>query len=79
VDTLKGKVMSHDTTSPRFKCGDRVRVRNWKDWSGPVIELRGPLGPGGVQVYRVSVWEPPDTFEVELREDQLELAPPVSP
>jgi hypothetical protein len=75
VVNLKGKPMSRDISPPRFKLGDRVQVRTLKDWSGPIIELRGPLGPGGAQVYRVSVWEEPYTFEVELTEDQLELAP----
>ena len=33
----------------------------------------GPLGPGGVQVYRVRVRRKPEPKYIELMEDQLEL------
>lgn len=58
-----------------FKVGDRVVV-----YSGPtpiqarVVELRGPLGPKGIQIYGITV---PGSFKrhyLEVREDQLEPA-----
>ena len=43
--------------------------------AGRIVELRGPLGPGGVQVYRVLVRRKPEPKYIELMEDQLELVP----
>jgi hypothetical protein len=37
--------------------------------------LRDPLGRGGVQIYRVLVRRTPEPTYIELREDQLQLAP----
>jgi hypothetical protein len=39
---------------------------------GRVIELRGPLGPGGAMIYRVLVRRKPKPTPIEVREDQLE-------
>jgi hypothetical protein len=45
-----------------------------------IVELRGPLGPGGVQVYgiavvrRVAGTKPIRTY-IEVMEDQIELIP----
>lgn len=55
--------------------GDRVRIRQSGGLRGRIVELRGPLGPGGVQVYRVRVRRKPEPQYIELMEDQLELVP----
>jgi hypothetical protein len=60
--------------APRFKYGDRVSIR-YSDMKGPIVELRGPLGPGGAQIYRVRVRRKPRPAYIEVREDQLELLP----
>ena len=58
-----------------FQLGDRVTVRHWPEWRGRIVELRGPLGPGGVQIYRVRFPGKPKPDYIELREDQLILIP----
>ncbi len=58
-----------------FKRGDRVKIRHTTGIYGRVVELRGPLGPKGVQVYRVLLRKKPKPSYVEVREDQLESAP----
>jgi hypothetical protein len=60
---------------PLLKLGDRVRIRDAAGLRGRVVELRGPLGPGGVQIYRVRVRRGPKPSYIELREDQLEVLP----
>lgn len=62
--------------TPLFKLGDRVRIRRGYGWKGPIIEWRGPLGPGGAQVYRVQIGDDPEKDYTEVREDQLVLLPP---
>jgi hypothetical protein len=58
-----------------FNLGDRVKIRHSGGLRGRIVELRGPLGPGGVQVYRVLVRRKPTRKYIELMEDQLELVP----
>jgi len=58
-----------------FNLGDRVKIRLSGGMRGRIVELRGPLGPGGVQIYRVLVRRKPDPVYIELREDQLRLVP----
>ena len=58
-----------------LKLGDLVKIRHSADWRGRIVELRGPLGPGGVQIYRVRVQRKPKPAYIELREDQLVLIP----
>jgi hypothetical protein len=60
---------------PLFKLGDRVKIRLSGGLRGKIVELRGPLGPGGVQVYRVLVRRKPVPKYIELMEDQLKLVP----
>jgi hypothetical protein len=63
------------TTVP-LKLGDLVRIRHSGYRPGRIVELRGPLGPGGVQIYRVRIRGKPNPAYIEVREDQLELIPP---
>jgi hypothetical protein len=58
-----------------FILGDRVKIRLSGGLSGKIVELRGPLGPGGAQIYRVLVRRKPEPKFIELREDQLVLVP----
>jgi hypothetical protein len=64
-----------EVTPPRFNLGDRVKIRHYGGQSGRIVELRGPLGPGGVQVYRVLVRRKPERKYIELMENQLVLIP----
>ena len=59
-----------------LKVGDRVRVRGSDYKRARIVELRGPLGPGGAQVYRVRVRRKPKPAYVEVLEEQLEVVPP---
>ncbi len=56
--------------------GDRVRIRHSVDWVGRIVEFRGPLGPGGAQIYRVELSPEPEPRYIEVREDQLIYLPP---
>ena len=58
-----------------FNLGDRVKIRYSGGLRGRIVELRGPLGPGGAQIYRVLVRRKPSRKYIELREDQLVLIP----
>lgn len=58
-----------------LKVGDRVKIRNYAGNVGRVVELRGPLGPGGAPIFRVLVQRKPTASYIELRGDQLEAAP----
>lgn len=66
--------MAAKDTAP-FKLGDWVEIHYTDRWRGRIVELRGPLGPGGIQIYRVRVPLKPKPIEIELREDQLKLIP----
>jgi hypothetical protein len=63
--------MAEDKPAPQFKLGDRVKIRLSGGMRGLIVELRGPLGPGGVQIYRVRVPRWPEPHFIEVREDQL--------
>ena len=58
-----------------FKLGDRVKIR-LSGLRGRIVELCGPLGPGGAQIYRVRYRGKPAPAYIEVREDQLVLLPP---
>jgi hypothetical protein len=58
-----------------LKLGDRVRILHSTGMKGRIVELRGPLGPGGAQIYRVQYQRKPKPAYIEVREDQLELLP----
>ena len=63
------------TEKVAWKLGDRVRLGN-TGWTGPIVEFRGPLAPGGVQVYRIELAPEPDPQYIEVREDQMIYIPP---
>jgi hypothetical protein len=73
----KQKRVSHPAAAsiPHLKLGDRVRIRHSSYPPARIIELRGPLGPGGTQVYRVRIRRKPRPIYIELLEDQMELIP----
>lgn len=58
-----------------FRLRDRVVIKHSAGMKGEVIELRGPLGPGGVAVYRVMLQRLPTLEYIEVLGDQLELVP----
>jgi hypothetical protein len=57
-----------------FKLGDLVSLRHSK-LRGRIVELRGALGPGGAQIYRVRFRGKPRPAYIEVREDQLVRIP----
>jgi len=63
---------------PVFQLGDYVRILHTEWPRGRIVELRGPLGPGGAEIYRVRIGGKRDPMYTEVRGDQLELAPPDS-
>jgi hypothetical protein len=60
---------------PALKLGDRVRIRHTTGMKGRIVEWRGPLGPGGSQIYRVQIRSKPEPVYIEVREDQLVVLP----
>ncbi len=60
---------------PLLELGARVRIRNSAGMRGRIVELRGPLGPGGSQIFRVRVLRKPKAAFIEVRGDQLEPIP----
>ncbi len=71
----KGHKRVEVIASDLLKLGDKVRILGSVGLQGRIVELRGPLGPGGVQIYRVRVRRKPKPTYIELREDQLEPIP----
>ena len=59
-----------------LKVGDLVKIRHSGFKRGRIVELRGPLGPGGARIYRVRVRRKPTPAYIEVREDQLIPIPP---
>jgi hypothetical protein len=59
-----------------LKLGDWVKIRHSGFERAKIVELRGPLGPGGAQVYRVRVWGTRKPVYIEVLEDQLMRLPP---
>lgn len=57
---------------PPLKVGDLVKIRHSGYKRVRIVELRGPLGPGGAEVYRVRVRRKPKPAYVEVLADQLE-------
>ena len=55
--------------------GTFVRVRHADFDYVEIVQCRGPLGPGGMRIYRVRIFVEPRPFDVEVREDQLVIMP----
>jgi hypothetical protein len=55
--------------------GDRVKIKHYGGGFGRIVELRGPLGPGGAPVYRVKVHRRPNSSYIEVLGSQIEPAP----
>ena len=67
--------MAKKKATGHLKLGDYVQILHTAYPHARIVELRGPLGPGGVQIYRVRVGRKRKPTYIELREDQLELIP----
>src|SRR5271166_5953997 len=65
--------MADVKSAPVLRVGDYVTIPHTTYPPGRIVESRGPLGPGGVQIYRVRIPEKPRPIYIELRADQLEL------
>jgi hypothetical protein len=63
---------------PVLKVGDLVKIRNSGYPRARIVELRGPLGPGGAEIYRVRVRRNPRPRYIEVLGDQLEPATPTA-
>ena len=68
--------MANEISKPLLQLGDRVRIRFGNGMRGRIVELRGPLAPGGGQVYRVRISRRIRPTVIDFREDQLILLPP---
>jgi hypothetical protein len=55
-----------------FSLGDRVEILHFG--RGKITEIRGPLGPGGAQVYRVRYRRKPKAAYIEVLGSQLRPA-----
>jgi hypothetical protein len=73
MPTRKPKTQTRAT--PKLQLGETVKVRHHEHLLGRIVELRGPLGPGGAYVYRVVFGRKPLRRSIELREDQLIVVP----
>jgi hypothetical protein len=63
-----------------LKPGDQVEILNSAYPKARIVELRGPLGPNGMLIYRVRIGGKKSrkpTF-IELREDQLQVLPAIA-
>jgi hypothetical protein len=67
--------MAAERSLANMKVGDLVKIRNYTIKKGRIIEIRGPLAPGGQQVYRVRVRRKPTPVDIELTADQITLIP----
>ena len=59
--------------------GTFVKIRYTNFERAKIIEYRGPLGPGGMRIYRVRVSLKPKPFIADVREDQIVVIPPTQP
>ena len=65
--------MAAEEISEPLKVGTIVKVLNSGFQRATIAEYRGPLGPGGIRIYRVQVQRKPRRMFVEVRQDQLEV------
>jgi hypothetical protein len=68
--------MTNSNAGEPLKLGTLVKIRHSGFKPGPIVEYRGPLGPGGIRVYRIRVRKGPRPGYTEVCEDQLELVEP---
>ena len=61
---------------PDFKLGDYVRIHHSAFPYGRIVELRGPLGVHGEQIYDVRIYGTQVPMYVELPGEFFELIPP---
>jgi hypothetical protein len=67
--------MAKSKPAPLLKLGDRVKILRSGGQQAQIVEVVGPLGPRGAQIYRVRVERDPEPAFIEVREDQLEPLP----
>lgn len=66
-----------DPTNPELlPRGTRVRVRHTNGIKARVVAWHGPLGPGGVQTYRIRFGPKGARQYAEVLRDQLDVLPP---
>jgi len=65
----------HTSAGNGLKLGELVQILHSGGRRGRIVEFRGPLGPGGVKIYRVRIRRQPKPAYIELREDQLQPVP----
>lgn len=63
--------------APTFHVGDWVEVKHLGP--GKIVELRGPLGPGGAQLFRVRYRTWPRPGYLEVLGDQIRPTKPPKP
>ena len=68
--------MEDKEVAPLFKLGDMVKIRYSGFKKAKIVEWYGPLGPGGMQAYRVIVRRKPSPKYIIVTEDQLTPLPP---
>jgi hypothetical protein len=59
---------------PRYKVGDKVRLKEGTPFVGTVAEARGTYSPTGNVLYRVYVPLDPEPLYLLVREDEVEQA-----
>ncbi len=80
TEKAKDKVKAGEPRQPKkparvrkakdYKVGQLVKIRHSLG-KAEIIEVRGPLGPGGMTVYRVSVKRWPRPAVMEVNADQI--------
>jgi hypothetical protein len=70
--------MAAKESYPIYKYGDMVKLRHSGFKRAKIVEVRGPLGPGGMQVYSVLVRRKPKPAYIVVTEDQIIPLPPKS-
>ena len=58
-----------------LKLGDKVGILRSEGLRGRIVEVGGPLGPDGAEIFRVRVRRKPRPHDIEVRADQLEVIP----
>jgi hypothetical protein len=80
---MEGRFMAEnpqEKPAPRFNLGDRIKMRYSNGARARIVEVRGPIGLGCVQMYRImEVRKVPGTRPIrtyiDVMEDQLEPIP----